>query len=312
MPALPAVVVVLLLLPSTDHPAGARTPSRAPSQAAVASGAPGAPLVAAAVAPSTRAPLDDPAARLAPEAALPPAPPCPDGMVLVDGQYCPSLKQVCVRWVDPPDGPYGYTRCAEFKRPAACEGEREHRRYCIDRDEYVRPPEALPLVHLDWDQAEATCEERGARLCAESEWELACEGDEMLPYPYGYGRDPTACNFDRTDLGKMGEGLTDHRAPLDAFPQCVSPFGVHDMVGNVDEWTRREGMTAPNRSALHGGWWLPGRNNCRAATLAHPESYSGKQVGFRCCADAKAPAHEDADGHDGVAAKGADSADHTS
>jgi formylglycine-generating enzyme required for sulfatase activity len=108
----------------------------------------------------------------------------------------------------------------------------------------------------------------------------------MLPYPYGTTRDSSVCNFDRTDLGKMGEGLYDHRAPADAFPDCVSPFGVHDMVGNVDEWTRRTGQSAPHRSALHGGWWLPGRNNCRAATREHAEDYSGKQVGFRCCTDA--------------------------
>jgi formylglycine-generating enzyme required for sulfatase activity len=63
------------------------------------------------------------------------------------------------------------------------------------------------------------------------------------------------------------------------------------MIGNVDEWVEREGVSAPHRSALRGGWWLPGRNRCRAATVHHPESYSAKQVGFRCCADA-APAQK--------------------
>jgi hypothetical protein len=212
---------------------------------------------------------------------------CPGAMVLVDGMYCPNLTQVCLRWVDPPTDMYPNTRCAEFKHPATCQGERVHERYCIDRDEYVRPPDVLPLVHLDWNDAEAACEERGERLCTEAQWELACEGEQMLPYPYGASRDSSACNFDRTDLGKMGEGLTDHRVTPGAFPACVSPFGVSDMVGNVDEWTVRAGASAPNRSALHGGWWLPGRNNCRAATLGHTEDYSGKQVGFRCCAPAR-------------------------
>jgi sulfatase modifying factor 1 len=208
---------------------------------------------------------------------------CPGGMVLIDGMACPNLQQACVRWVDPPTSAFPFTRCAEFKRPATCQGGRVHRRYCIDQEEYLRVPETLPLVNVSWEEAQATCEEQGARLCSESEWEFACEGEEMLPYPYGFERDSTACNFDRTDLGKMEDGLNDLRAPPDAFPRCVSPFGVHDMVGNVDEWTEREGMAAPNRSALHGGWWLPGRNNCRAATLGHKENYSGKQVGFRCC-----------------------------
>jgi sulfatase modifying factor 1 len=217
------------------------------------------------------------------------AAPCPSEMILVDGMYCPNVKQTCVAWVDPPTSPYPFTRCAEWKNPATCDGAREHRRYCIDREEFVRAPDTLPLVHASWTEADASCTGKGARLCSEAEWQFACEGEEMRPYPYGWKRDNTLCNFDRTDLGKPNEGLTDHRFPADAFPRCVSPFGVHDMVGNVDEWTLREGMAAPNRSALHGGWWLPGRNNCRQATLAHAESYLGPQVGFRCCRDADLP-----------------------
>ncbi len=252
-------------------------------------------------------PKDDPTlvSSMPPEASLEPeepeqaasnvAPHCPDGMVLVDGMYCPNVRQTCLSWVDPPGDRYHFTRCAEFKEPGSCEGPRLHKRYCIDRDEYVRAPEVVPLVDVSWLEAESACEERGAALCTESQWELACEGDQLLPYPYGYKRDATACNFDRTDLGKMGEGLTDHREPPESFPRCVSPFGVNDMVGNVDEWTAREGMAPPRRSALHGGWWLPGRNNCRAATLEHGEDYYGKQVGFRCCANVRSSAAPTAD-----------------
>ncbi len=146
----------------------------------------------------------------------------------------------------------------------------------------------MPLVNKTWPEAKAICEARGARLCKEAEWELACEGPEMSPYPYGWKRDSSVCNFDKTDLGGPMEKLKDLRAPLSAYPECKSPFGVHNMVGNVDEWAEREGMAAPNRSALRGGWWLPGRNRCRAATTQHDEFYSGKQVGFRCCQDAPA------------------------
>ncbi|HSO38009.1 MAG TPA: hypothetical protein VLT33_36025, partial [Labilithrix sp.] len=28
--------------------------------------------------------------------------PCADGMVLVDGDYCPEPDQVCLKWLDPP------------------------------------------------------------------------------------------------------------------------------------------------------------------------------------------------------------------
>lgn len=221
--------------------------------------------------------------------ATPGAGPCAAGMVLVDGDYCPDADQTCLKWLDPP--PYQNLRCGEYAKPAKCKGQRQHRRFCIDREEYAEPgtpaDAQLPIVKKKWGEAKELCEARGARLCKETEWEFACEGPEMSPYPYGWKREAGACNVDRTDLGGAEDKLNDHRAPATAFPQCTSPFGVHNMTGNVDEWVEREGATAPNRSALRGGWWLPGRNRCRAATLGHDETYSGKQVGFRCCADAR-------------------------
>jgi hypothetical protein len=214
---------------------------------------------------------------------------CPADMILVEGDYCPDAEYTCLKWLDPP--PYENLRCGEFGKPSKCKGQRQHRRFCVDRDEYAEPSptsdpkDALPVVRKSWTEAKALCESRGARLCKEAEWEFACEGPDMSPYPYGWKRDSSACNIDRTDLGGPGDKLIDHRAKLGEFPACVSPFGVHDMTGNVDEWVEREGLSAPNRSALRGGWWLPGRNRCRAATREHAEDYSAKQVGFRCCKD---------------------------
>jgi len=219
--------------------------------------------------------------------------PCASGMVLVDGDNCPDADETCLKWIDPP--PYQNLRCAEFASPSKCKVARQHRRFCVDRNEYAEiasgteAKDALPIVNKSWTEAQSLCQARGARLCKESEWEFACEGPEMNPYPYGFKRDSSLCNHDRTDLGGAEEKLTDHRAPISAFPACVSSFGAHDMIGNVDEWVEREGQAAPHRSSLRGGWWLPGRNRCRAATLHHEETYSAKQVGFRCCADAPAP-----------------------
>ncbi len=242
-----------------------------------------APVVQAAI--SVKAKTGDPAPPAAGDRG-----PCAEGMLLVDGDYCPDADQTCLKWIDPP--PYQNLRCAEFAKPAKCKVPRQHRRFCVDREEYAETvagteaKDALPIVNKSWLEAKGMCEARGARLCKETEWEFACEGPDMNPYPYGFKRDSTLCNHDRTDLGGAQDKLTDHRAPVSAFPACISPFGGHDMIGNVDEWVEREGVAAPHRSSLRGGWWLPGRNRCRAATLHHDESYSAKQVGFRCCADA--------------------------
>ena len=238
-------------------------------------------VVAEVTAPAEPAPPTDKAAS-APRAS------CARGMVLVDGDYCPDPEQVCLKWIDPP--PYENLRCAEYQKPAKCKLPRVRERFCIDRDEYPENADegerGLPLVNKSYTEAQTLCEARGARLCREPEWELACEGEDMNPYPEGFSREAGACNIDRTDLGGMGDKLTDHRATFAEFPKCTSAFGVHDLTGNVDEWVERENMPAPHRSALRGGWWLPGRNRCRAATLHHDENYAAKQVGFRCCADA--------------------------
>ena len=212
---------------------------------------------------------------------------CPSDMVLVEGEYCPAVEQVCLRWLDPP-GPYHDYRCGEYKRPVSCTAPREKKRFCIDREEYVAPGETLPVANTSWTSAGEICTTRGARLCLESEWQFACEGPDMHPYPYGDGftRDGKACNIDRSDLGMPGSGLKDLRVPVTEFPRCVSPFGVHDMSGNVEEWTTLDKGKAPDRSSMKGAWWLPGKNTCRAATTGHGEVYQGKQVGARCCRDA--------------------------
>ena len=209
---------------------------------------------------------------------------CPSDMVLVAGDYCPEVREKCQRWLDPP--PYQFYRCAVYEEPSVCVSKRVRERFCIDREEYVRPGDDLPLAHQSWTSAEEICKISGKRLCKESEWQFACEGEEMRPYPYGFERDSTACNIDQMHLGKPQSGLSDLRAPTSAYPRCVSPFGVHDMSGNVEEWATKDDGKAKDRSTMKGAWWLPGKNTCRAATLGHGEVYEGPQTGLRCCADA--------------------------
>jgi len=216
-------------------------------------------------------------------------------MILVDGMYCPQVKQVCKRWMDPPNSPYAVFRCAEYEEPSTCiSPEREHKRFCIDREEYVRPGDTLPLANQSWTSASRVCALDGKRLCLESEWQFACEGEEMRPYPYGWERDATACNVDvMTGLGKVGK-LVDHRTPASAHPRCVSPFGVHDMAGNVDEWATVDGLPRGQREVMKGSWWLPGRHACRAGQGGHGASYGGTESGTRCCADTLPPREESA------------------
>jgi formylglycine-generating enzyme len=235
---------------------------------------------------------DDVTAAVAPAGAAPQAnAACPDGMVRVTGQYCTEVRHVCKKWLD--DEKLPYARCGEYEPKATCVGQRVPMSFCIDRYEYTAPGESLPVNHQSFMTGSKLCEAQGKRLCTEREWNFACEGEEMLPYPYGWKREPK-CNQDREDLyemkrvdGHRKQVLKDDRMPADSLPECVSPFGVYNMVGNVDESVLREEarLNPPFRNGLKGGWWMAARNRCRPATTAHDDYYEDTQTGTRCCSD---------------------------
>lgn len=257
--------------------------------AAPPSEAPPLPRLAAASTPAGSAPSDPsvlatPSTPTTVEAAVPAAAPsCQAGMVLVDGDYCTEVREPCLEWADPPEHNV-LARCAKYG-PTTCVGEHVHKRFCIDRDEFVATGQTLPTSDVSWTQAKNLCAGSGKRLCKETEWEFACEGEQMMPYPTGYDRDAKLCNFDKDPLLDRKGKLLDLREPENAREMCVSPFGVRNMSGNVDEWVYRDRTNGEWRSALKGGWWMPARDRCRPATTAHDENFHQLQTGVRCCAD---------------------------
>jgi hypothetical protein len=235
---------------------------------------------------------------------------CPSGMIEVDGDYCPNLEQKCLRWLDPETK----QRCAEFAPTSSCKGKQAHKHFCIDRFEYPNTQGDKPVVMKTWIEAKATCTSEGKHLCGDSEWTLACEGRERLPYPYGYTRSDEACNIDKPHpdvdeaaladpARRQGEvARLDQRDPSGAREACVSPYGVYDMTGNVDEWVVNE-SGRPFKSGLKGGYWGPVRDRCRPMTIAHDEEFSFYQIGFRCCSDPASPGSSTpASGHGPAAA----------
>jgi sulfatase modifying factor 1 len=206
---------------------------------------------------------------------------CAKDMVRVKGKYCTQVKQECEVWMDPQGS--NNARCQKYK-PSECIGPKVDKDFCIDQDEYTKAGESLPEVNITWNQATITCLDQGKRLCNDDEWIFACEGEEMRPYSTGLERNSVDCNYDETRLGKVGH-LIDYRKPSASLDKCVSPFGVRNMNGNVDEWTRKKITPSKYPSILKGGWWGPVRNRCRPATTAHGPLYSDAQVGFRCCSN---------------------------
>jgi hypothetical protein len=210
---------------------------------------------------------------------------CPAGMIFVEGNYCPEVELNCKRYLDGA-GRYEKFRCAEYG-PTTCRSkQRRPMKFCIDAHEFVPAGSPLPENHRSFTHADKTCRGLGKRVCRESEWNFACEGEEMRPYPYGFKRDAAACNADRADLFGASGKLRDLRAPPGAYPRCASPFGVLDMAGNLEEFVAIDGR-GPARPAMKGAYWQPGRNHCRAAQTAHDRFYNGTETGFRCCADSR-------------------------
>ncbi len=220
---------------------------------------------------------------------------CPSGMVLAEGDWCVNVDQKCLRWLDEPTR----LQCAEFE-PPHCTSRTRHIAVCMDRYEYPNQPGVSPTVMVSWYEARRLCRAQGKRLCTETEWTFTCEGPSFNPYPYGLSRDRTACRIDYQPSAPDRARLGDSRYELDesarlygampsgSMPRCVSWAGVHDMTGNVDEWTVNE-TGQPFDSALKGGWWGPIRARCRPATTAHNEGFIYYQIGFRCCADPDPP-----------------------
>src|SRR5438105_2134725 len=100
---------------------------------------------------------------------------CPNGMVLVEGEYCPDVEQKCLEWMDPPESRYAQFRCKKYEQPAKCKGARVHKRSCIDATERTEEGSTRPRHFMPWTCSKALCESQGARLCRQREWLFTCE-----------------------------------------------------------------------------------------------------------------------------------------
>jgi iron(II)-dependent oxidoreductase len=88
--------------------------------------------------------------------------------------------------------------------------------------------ERHPAVEVSWFGARDYCAWKGRRLPTEAEWEKAARGDDRRLYPWGFAA-PTP------ERAIFGRAYNATEAPSRAAG--ASPYGIHDLLGNLREWT---------------------------------------------------------------------------
>jgi len=146
-----------------------------------------------------------------------------------------------------------------------------------------------PRGTVSWEEAEAHCRGRGARLPTEAEWEYAARGPDALIYPWGNSFDPSEVDW-----------YSGHPYRVGSKAGWVSWVGAHDMAAGMAEWVNdaygpyateagaapAEGTPGGQRVARGGHWFSRSAYHWRTSARApYPVGYASSTVGFRCAVD---------------------------
>jgi formylglycine-generating enzyme required for sulfatase activity len=184
----------------------------------------------------------------------------------------------------------------------------------------IKGLEDHPVVHVAYADAEAYARWAGKELPSEAEWEVAARGGlDDADYSWGEELTPEGRHMANTWQGEFPwqnrcEDGYEWTAPVASFP--ANGYGLHDMAGNVWEWTtdwyqhhaaiaspcctmdnprggRPEDSFDPRqpdiripRKVMKGGSYLCAPNYCRryrpAARMPQAVDTSTCHLGFRC------------------------------
>jgi serine/threonine-protein kinase len=141
----------------------------------------------------------------------------------------------------------------------------------------------MPVIAITTAAAGSYCEwlsariGRKARLPTELEWERAARGADGRLFPWGNGFDWALA---KGRLSRPGDPFLE---PVGAFPRSVSPFGVRDLAGGVNEMC--EGSYGQGHRPTRGGSWFNAAPYVFRADwrLSFDERGRATDIGFRVC-----------------------------
>ncbi|MDX9720680.1 MAG: SUMF1/EgtB/PvdO family nonheme iron enzyme [Myxococcota bacterium] len=155
-----------------------------------------------------------------------------------------------------------------------------------------------PMNCVNWHAAAAYCQWAGGDLPTEAQWELSSRGTDARLFPWA-NRELSDEDFDcATVSSALCEESAKGSSTVGDHPVSRSPYGIHDLAGNVAEWVRDTyeadayqtlgnndplSETGSSRRVLRGGSYrdfpenLSGLARARLDANARPD-----HVGFRC------------------------------
>ena len=141
-----------------------------------------------------------------------------------------------------------------------------------------------PVVQVSHHDAMAFAAWAGKRLPTEEEWEAAARGASGQLFPWGDKWQADLGNFESACLGETTS--VDHYGR-----KAISPFGIHDLLGNTAEWTSSPHIGQTGQEAdrtkekiqiLKGGSWITGGVVTVAWRQIERVKYWANTIGFRC------------------------------